>query len=255
MQRHFDCTACGKCCHGWLPLSIKDALAHADQFPLFLFWMPVRPGGKSYDLTLELGFELKLKKRKRAAVRVFPVSYIPTHMTCPALQDDGLCAIHDTKPQRCRTMPFSGARAENDQLDLLIPKPDWACDVGDQATVVYADKKIITRQEFQAERKLLSAEAHILKLFARLMLEGMPRLRMDLEKVAGRPKGGHLIVSFSSLIPRLADVDIVAFAAKQWPVMEAFAAKTLGQPEYKDDHQRYVDSAQAYQQIIDNADS
>jgi len=254
MERHFDCTACGKCCHGWLPLSIKDALAHADRFPLFLFWMPARPGGKSYDLTLELGFELKLKKRKKAAVRIFPASYVPTHMTCPALKDDGLCGVHETKPQRCRTMPFSGARAERDQLDLLIPKPNWHCDVSDAAPLVYSDKKIVTRTDFEDERKLLVEESKILKPFATLMIDSVPSLRLDLEKMAQRPKGGHVIVNFSTLIPRLADVDIYEFARKQLPVMKAFAKQTADQPDYKDEHQRYAACATDYQQILDQED-
>jgi len=122
MDRHFGCTACGKCCEGMLPLSIPDALAHADRFPLFLLWTPVRPGGKSYDLTARLGFTLKLKNRKQAAVRATPVSYVPPGMACPALLDAGRCGVHETKPQRCRTMPLSGSRTESDQTDSLLPK-------------------------------------------------------------------------------------------------------------------------------------
>ncbi|PCI41107.1 MAG: zinc/iron-chelating domain-containing protein [Rhodospirillaceae bacterium] len=251
MKRHFDCTACGKCCHGWLPLSISDALAHADIFPLFLFWMPVRPGGKSYDLTRELGIELKLKKRKRAAVRVFPVSYVPTHISCPALQNDGLCTIHESKPQRCRTMPLSGARAESDQLDLLIPKPDWDCDVSDTAPLIYDDKHITERQNFEDERQVLIADSKILKPFANLMIDGAPKLRMDLEKVANRPKGGHLILNFSTLVPRLADVDIFKLAKKQASVMLHFADQTAERTEFSDEHKRYVACAQDWQKILD----
>ena len=251
MKRYFECTACGKCCHGWLPLSISDALAHADIFPLFLFWMPARPGGKSYDLTRKLGIELKLKKRKRAAVRVFPVSYVPTHMNCPALRDDGLCGIHECKPQRCRTMPLSGARAENDQLDLLIPKPDWACDVSDAAPLVYDNKHITARTDFEDERQVLIEDSKILKPFATLMIDGSPKLRMDLEKIASRPKGGHLILNFSTLVPRLSDVDIFELAQKQGPVMQSFADQTAGQAEFSDEHKRYAACAQDWQNILD----
>lgn len=252
MKRHFECTACGKCCHGWLPLSIKDALAHADIFPLFLFWMPVRPGGKSYDLTRELGIELKLKKRKRAAVRVFPVSNVPTYMACPALKDDGLlCGIHETKPQRCRTMPLSGARAENDQLDLLIPKPNWECDVSDQAPLIYDDNKIIMRQDFQDERHVLIEDSKILQSFATLMIDGSPRLRMDLEKIVSRPKGGHLILNFSTLVPRLSTVDIFDLAKKQLPVMRAFADLTAESVEHADEHKRYLACAKEWESILD----
>ena len=40
MERRFACTACGKCCFGLLPLTIGDALAHADKFPLVVICHP-----------------------------------------------------------------------------------------------------------------------------------------------------------------------------------------------------------------------
>ncbi len=253
MERHFGCTACGKCCEGWLPLSIEDALAHADRFPLFLLWSPVRPGGKSYDLTAQLGITLKLKKRKHAAVRVTPLSYVPTTMPCPALGPDRLCAVHETKPQRCRTMPLSGSRAEADQVDLLIPRPSWDCDISGDAPLVYQDKKIIVREHFQAERDQLMADALILKPFSELMLDAKPHLRMELEKIAQRAQGGHVILNFSTLIARLANVDIYAFAAKQLPVMKAFAERTAGNAETVDEHTHYSACAEDWQRLLDGA--
>jgi hypothetical protein len=53
MERRFSCTARGKCCHGLLPLTIGDALAHADTFPLVVMWTPVRQGGRSFGVTAE----------------------------------------------------------------------------------------------------------------------------------------------------------------------------------------------------------
>jgi len=253
VERHFSCTACGKCCQGWLPLTLNDALRHADRFPLFLLWTPVRPGGKSYDLTARLGFTMKLKKRKQVAVRLTAMSYVPSHSPCPALGADGLCAVHDTKPQRCRTMPLSASRAEGDQTDLLIPSPGWECDISAAAPVLYRDKKIVERTEFEAERAQLMEDGNILQPFAQLMLDSLPSLRMDLEKIAMRPQGGHVIVNFSTLIPRLANVDIYAFAAKQLPVMEAFAALTEGNLDQKDDHQRYVACAEDWRRVLDGA--
>jgi len=250
MERHFECTACGKCCQGWLPLSIADALRHADRFPLFLLWTPVRPGGKSFDLTAKLGFTLKLKKRKQAAVRLTAMSYVPSHTPCPALGADGLCGVHETKPQRCRTMPLSGSRAESDQTDLLIPASGWECDISDAAPVLYRDKKIVERTEFEAERTMLLEDAEILRPFAELMLDSVPSLRMDLEKMASRPQGGHVIVNFSTLVPRLSNVDIYALAAQQLAVMEAFAALTADNPDQKAEHQRYVACADEWRRML-----
>ncbi|HEY9080851.1 YkgJ family cysteine cluster protein [Magnetovibrio sp.] len=253
MERHFECTACGKCCQGWLPLSLDDALRHADRFPLFLLWTPVRQGGKSFDLTARLGFTIKLKNRKQAAVRLTAMSYVPSNTPCPALREDGLCAVHDTKPQRCRTMPLSGSRAESDQTDLLIPAPGWECDISTAAPVLYRDKKIVERAAFEDERTALEKDAEILRPFAQLMLDSLPSLRMELEKMALRPQGGHVIVNFSTLLPRLGGVDIHALAAQQAPVMEAFAALTAGDPQYKAEHQRYVACAEEWRRIMDDA--
>lgn len=253
MERHFECTACGKCCQGWLPLSIADALRHADRFPLFLLWTPVRQGGKSFDLTARLGFTIKLKKRKQAAVRVTAVSYVPSHSPCPALGADGLCTVHETKPQRCRTMPLSGSRAQSDQTDLLIPSPGWACDTSAAAPVLYRDKKIVERREFDIERAELLQDAQILRPFAELMLASVPSLRMELEKMASRPQGGHVIVNFATLVPRLADVDIYALAAQQLPVMEAFAALTQDNRDAKEQHQRYRACADEWRRILGSA--
>lgn len=252
MERHFSCTACGKCCHGWLPLTLDDALRHADRFPLFLLWTPQRPGGKSYDLTAKLGFTLKLKKRKQVAVRVTAVSYVPAHAPCPALGEDGLCGIHETKPQRCRTMPLSGSRAEDDQTDLLIPSPGWECDISDAAPVLYRDKKVVERHDFEAERSQLFKDGEALRPFAEQMLDSLPSLRMELEKMALRPQGGHVIVNFSTLISRLASVDVYDLAAKQLPVMEAFAALTEDNPALNDEHQRYLACAEDWRHMLTN---
>ena len=150
MERRFSCPTCGKCCYGQLPLSLDDALAHADRFPLVVMWTPVRQGGRSFDITAELGITIKLRKRRLAAVQITPCAYLPPSFACPELTEDGLCAIHAEKPQRCRTMPFSAYRDEKDQGDLLLPRPAWLCDVSPNAPVVYRDKGILAREAFDA---------------------------------------------------------------------------------------------------------
>lgn len=251
MERHFDCSACGKCCQGWLPLSIDDALAHADRFPLFLLWTPVRQGGKSYDLTAKLGITIQPKKRKFAAVRVTPFSYVPSNTPCPALMADGLCAVHESKPQRCKTMPLSGARAEDDQTDLLIPSSGWECDVSEDAPLVYRDKHIVEREAFEAERTQLERDSAILQAYAKFMLQGAPKVRQDVDKMALRPQGGHVILNFSTLMARLAGVDVYEFAAKQLPIMQAFAELTADNPDHKNEHQRYSACVTEYQGMLE----
>ncbi|MDP6804723.1 MAG: YkgJ family cysteine cluster protein [Rhodospirillales bacterium] len=249
MERHFSCTACGKCCYGLLPLTIDDALAHADKFPLVVIWTPVRQGGRSFRVTADLGITIELKKRKLAAVRIAPTAYIPPTFSCPELTDEGLCAIHAAKPQRCRTMPFSAYRDEKDQDDLMIPRSGWVCDTSDEAPVVYRDKRIIGREDFAGEREQLVRDAAILKPYAEWLLDSVPSLRMELQKLAMKPGGGRVVVAFSTLIPRLPKVDIYAFAEKQLPVMQDFAQRTARDPALADYHRRYVDCAAEWEQI------
>ena len=249
MDRRFSCTACGKCCYGLVPLTIDDALAHADKYPLVVIWTPVRQGGRSFRITADLGITIEIKKHKRAAVQIAPTAYIPPALPCPELSEDGLCRIHDAKPPRCRTMPFSAYRDENDQEDLTLPRPGWECDTSDAAPVVYGDKSILDRNDFEIERKQLVRDAAILKPYAEWLLDSVPSLRPELQKIAMKPSGGRVVVGFSTLIPRLPKVDIYAFARKQLPVMKTFAERTVGDPGLVDFHQRYVDGRTEWEKV------
>jgi Fe-S-cluster containining protein len=249
MEQRFSCTACGKCCHGLLPLTIDDALAHADKFPLVVIWTPVRQGGRSFGITAELGITIQLKKRKLAAVQIAPTAYLPPGFPCPELTEEGLCGIHADKPQRCRTMPFSAYRDETDQADLLIPRTGWVCDTSSEAPLVYRDKKILDREDFEVERQRLVRDAAILKPYAEWLLDSVPSLDRELRKVAMKPSGGQVLVAFSTLIPRLPKVDIYTFAERQIPVMKAFAERTADDPVLADFHRRYADGAAEWERV------
>jgi len=249
MDRRFACTACGKCCHGLLPLSIAEALDHAATFPLVMVFTTVRQGGRSFDATAEMGITIKLKKRRRAAVRIAPTAYIPPDFPCPHLADDGLCRIHSGKPQRCRTMPLNAARAESDQQDLLIPRPGWQCDASGEAPLVYRDRQVVERREFDGERRLLAADAAVLKPYGEWLLDSVPTLAMELQKVATKPAGGYVLVGFTSLVPRLPKVDMHDLADRQFPVMRAWAEKTADDPALKDFHRRYSEAADEWEKI------
>jgi Fe-S-cluster containining protein len=252
MERRFSCTACGKCCHGLLPLTIDDALAHADRFPLVIVWTPVRQGGRSYNITAELGITIRLKNRKNAAVRIAPTAYIPPSFPCPELTDEGLCGIHTDKPQRCRTMPFSAYRDEGDQDDLMIPRTGTLCDTSAESPVVYRDKSIVTREDFATEREQLIRDAAILQPYAEWLLDCVPSLKMDLHKVAMKPAGGQLIAAFSTLIPRLPKVNIYDLADKQLPIMKTYADRTKGDSALAEFHRRYTETATEWETVVNS---
>lgn len=236
MERRFACTACGKCCHGALPLTIDEAVAHAGRFPLAVAWQPVRKGHKAFDVAARLGTVLRLRDKREVAVRVMPVAHLPPDAACPALGDDGRCTIHAAKPLRCRAMPFFAARDEADQADLLIPRPGWACDTSEAAPVVYRDKTILDRADFDGERRALLAQAVVIKAYADKLAATTPGLLEGLGRAVLKPVGGEVVVGFASLLRTLPEVDRGAVARAQLPVLAEFADKAEGdwQARYRD---------------------
>lgn len=251
MDRHFDCTACGKCCSGWLPLTIADALAHAERFPLAMVWTPVRQGTKAFGLTSGLSAQLRLKGGGRLAVRIAPTAYIPPALPCPVLTADGLCGIHATKPARCRTMPFFPFREEADQADMLVPREGWTCDTSAKATVVYRGGRIVAagaRADFDAELAQLRAQAPVIKAYAEAILAQAPQLPDILDKVAATP-GGNVVLGFATLFPHLAGADPAELAGRQLPVLNRFMDMTASLPGAAEYHARYRDWAAELEKI------
>ena len=234
------CTACGKCCYGQLPLSLKDAVANMDRFPLALMWTTVRPGAKSFDLTARLGTTVNLSKRKKVAVQITPVSYIPTSLACPVLASDGRCDIHATKPARCRTMPFYPYRDESDQADLLVPRPGWLCETDAQSPVVYRDKHIVERADFDRERKELVEQAPILRAYSERLMSNAPNVKAAIEAAAKKPRGGTVMLNFSAIVARLENLNLTTFATK---------TETL--PDAADYHRYYQDTAAGMERVLE----
>ncbi|ALG74367.1 hypothetical protein VY88_20090 [Azospirillum thiophilum] len=239
MEQRFACTACGACCHGWLPLTLEDAVAHAGRFPLAMLWTPVRQGAKAFARTAGLGTTVRLRDRKTLAVTIAPTMYIPPSFPCPELAADGRCNIHADKPSRCRTMPFYPYRDEPDQADMLVPRKGWACDTSAAAPVVYRDHRIVDRADFDREHDQLRSQAAILRGYADYALKYMPWLLDGLAKAAAR-RGGSVVTSLSSFLTATRRPDAAALAARQEPVLAAFAAKTAGIPELAEYSRHYV---------------
>lgn len=250
MDRHFDCTLCGKCCYGQVPLTLKDALTHADRFPLAIIWTPVRPGTRSFDQVARLGATVRLPNRKDVALRIAPTAYLPPSLPCPALTADNKCAIHDDKPSRCRTMPFSPYRDESHQDDLLVPRDGWECDTSANAPLVYRDHRIVERRDFENELGDLVAQADTLRAYADWLLDSVPSLMAELMAVAKKKSGGQVVVSFFSLLPRLPRVDVKEFAAKQFPIVSDFVNQTAGVASLKEHHRHYRDYASELKRVL-----
>jgi len=239
-EQRFACTKCGKCCYGWLPLTIADALSHAHRFPLVVMLTPVRSGSKSFNIVKRTGFVLPLSRSKSFAVRISPLAYVPPAMPCPALGPDNLCSIQNEKPARCRALPFSPMFEETEQARLLKPKSGWECDTGPDAPVIYKDQKIIDRADFDLERNQVEQDATVLRKYGQWIVDSMPDVRAQLERAAKRLDSGYVLLNFTTLISRLPNVDMFDFAERQLPVMRAFAARVSGNPDMLDYLEHYL---------------
>ncbi len=239
MERHFQCTACGQCCFGMLPLTVADAYRHAGRFPLALVWTPVPQGTRNFPLASHLGSVIRLPSRRQLAVVIAPSAYLPPSFACPELAGDGRCAIHEEKPLRCRTMPFYPWREEADQTDLLSPKKGWGCDVSDAAPVVYRQKTVVERDDFDRERQALLDQAPSLQSYAAYVLKYMPWIVDSLAAVAQKP-GATVITSLSSFFTATREKDAPRLAALQWPLYQSYADRTAGIPELREFHRNYA---------------
>ncbi|HEB79241.1 MAG TPA: YkgJ family cysteine cluster protein [Rhodospirillales bacterium] len=251
MERRFHCTACGKCCYGKLPLTLNDAVANAERFPLAMMWTTIRQGAKSFAINARLGTCVKLGKRKQVAVQITPVSYLPPSLPCPALAPDGLCSIHADKPSRCRTMPFYPYREEGDQSDQLVPRKGWLCETSGEAPVVYLNKKIVHREDFERERRRLMDQTPVLRAYADGLMANAPNVAAAIEKEAKKPRGGFVILNFTAIVSRLPQIDMAAFAQKQLPVLTGLADKTAGMSDAAEFHQYYRDSAKGMERFLE----
>lgn len=237
MTHHFRCTACGKCCFGWVPIGVEEIQAQAAHFPLAMVWTPIHEAAASFGEAARLGAVVR-SKAGLLALRTLPTAYVPPAFACPMLTADGLCSIHETKPQRCRTMPFWPYRAEADQADMLKPRDGWTCDVSAAAPAVYDQGRVLDRADFDRERAMLEAQARAVKAYAEAVLASAPMLGDILGKIAGTP-GGNVVLSMTTLLPYLAGFDAAAFARRQLPVLADFAARTKDRADLAAYHQRY----------------
>jgi Fe-S-cluster containining protein len=238
-DRHFNCTKCGKCCYGWLPLTLDDALNHAARFPLAMVWTAVPQGAKAFALIARLGISIRLSKRREIAALITPTAYLPPAFPCPELSPEGLCAIQANKPLRCRTMPFYPYRDEADQAELLVPRQGWACDTSLTAPVVYHNKRVVERSSFDLERKELLEQAPMMSAYAEYVFKYMPWIVESLAAIAQKP-GSNVITSLSSFLVAIKQFDVQAIAAQQLPLFKTYAARTSSDAALVEYHRNYA---------------
>jgi Fe-S-cluster containining protein len=239
MTLHFACTSCGKCCYGQLPLTVKDALRHAERFPLALLWTPLRKASKDFPMVSRLGVSVPLHKHRGLAALVVPTSYIPAALPCPALGADNLCTIHANKPTRCKTMPFYPYREEQYQPELLKPRKGWECDTSIAAPIIFQNGRITQREGFDQERHDLEEQVPLIRQFATYAFKYNPMLGATLALEAAKSHPGQVVTSLSSFLIATRNPDARTIARLQQPVLAAYLQKTAGLPEFQQFHTQY----------------
>lgn len=239
VERRFSCTSCGKCCYGSLPLTLDDALLHAGRFPLALVWTPLPQQAKGYALATRLGLTVELGKRHKMAAVITPTAYLPATLPCPELTSEGLCGIHASKPQRCKTMPFYPYVDEADQARMIVKRDGWECDTSPDAPIVYRGNKIVDCGDFDRERMALLEQAPTMREYGAYMLKYSPGMVDNLKAVSSRPDG-QVLTSLSSFFTAIRSIDSAAVAARQLPVLTHFAEATAGIAEFLTYHRSYT---------------
>jgi len=186
-----------------------------------------------------LGTTIKLADRKELAVLIVPTVYIPSSFPCPALGDDNLCSIQSSKPSRCKTMPFYPYREERYQAELLTPRQGWACDTSSSALLVFQEKKVVFRDDFDSERQELLEQVPIVRRYAEYMLKYSPSLPAGLIKESGKKIAGHVVTSLSSFLTATRNTGAKQIAELQLPLLNDYAAMTEGNRLLLDFHKNY----------------
>ncbi|MEW5726982.1 MAG: YkgJ family cysteine cluster protein [Pseudomonadota bacterium] len=200
----FSCSGCGKCCTGWLPLTLAETPSFAATAPLALVWHAHRrtqPQRPHFRAARKLFPTLCLPDGGEVVPWVRTVVLVPPGTPCAHLSD-GLCAVHPTKPLRCRTMPFHSNLPADSQEDYLKLRPDWPCFVAADGKPLYDRGRFLDasyRRDYHAETEALAADARLLRKHVDETVaaggEGFGRL---LARIATTP-GGHLVTPWSRL--------------------------------------------------------
>ncbi len=239
MAYRFQCTACGKCCYGQVPLTIEDAFRHAGLFPLAIVWTPISEMSKDFAMVAKLGAVFTLPNRKKLATLIVPTAYLPVSFPCPALCDDNLCGIQADKPLRCRAMPFYPYRDEQYQAELLSFQPGWECDTSESAPIVFDNKRITQREDFDAERQALDRQHSDIQRYADYTLKYNPKILSSLAQAAQQRKAGQVVTSLSSFLTATRTPNAKDIAQKQLSVLNKYLEKTASFKELADFHQYY----------------
>ena len=249
---HFACTGCGKCCDTPPTVSIQEGLALYRELILTIKMAgPIIDPRLPATHTAVVGYRIHRAHLQAHGAETFDLRIDAAHSfeatlqiyatgiragqddPCPLMTDDGLCSIYETRPQRCRAVPF----------DYFLPEPacvangaerlraavarDWKCDITDQAPIVAQDHAFTpgqARDAFTNGLALMDGQAPALAVVSGIFQQ---KLREDPALVArvatGLARGEAIDFSFLIVLDALHELRRRAEAG-QGPDAEMFHA-------------------------------
>lgn len=177
LEFRFACTQCGKCCNRSPEIELSEAAGLADQFVFRLMFRLYRlPRAGSGEAFFQRKRLLGAYAARKRTVRVradgktieaneyLAISALTLDTVagaCSALEN-GRCAIYPRRPFACRTVPlhYTGVEAEAaSDLAAFVATPGYACDTGEDATVLLENGHIANADLHAARSDALAVAA------------------------------------------------------------------------------------------------
>ena len=173
-QQRFACTSCGLCCNRGPEMEMSEATALAGTFVTSLlfkvhslpisdrsewsgqWWrgresrIPLRPALEEAQRHLRHFATRRIdnKQGRQVFLEISAIVDDDGQGRCPALAGN-LCAIYDTRPLSCRTVPLHYSRAPSTlqtYLDRFAATPGYRCDTTAAAPAIVDGNKVLDPQ-------------------------------------------------------------------------------------------------------------
>jgi Fe-S-cluster containining protein len=259
----FGCTACGKCCNSPPAMALPELFRHRDLFVgcLAISRTPRRRSGERLRVGRE---EHVLSATEAAACDTLGEALLhatddrrgpffnlvtqgydyPSLARCPALRDDGLCAIHASgKPLQCAVVPLDPLLPDSLQHLALAGRRIGAAYIGadciqagtpDGMAVLVGDGVIhdAAARDVIARRRWMLAQEHA--LWGRAVFASLRKELFDAPDVLARiPADGFLSISIAPALLAVAGVSArcrqlsLAYIDSQLALIEKKIAQAL----------------------------
>lgn len=237
----FACSACGKCCNSPPSMTLAELFRHRDRFVgcIAIGRIPGRRIGERLrvgahervlDETDIAAFDRLTDTLLHRAGETFSITAqgydYPSLARCPALADDGRCAIHlHGKPLTCEVVPLDPLVPDRLQHMVLAARNQGAAylganciheGTGDHAAMLVDDGRVVDSGTLDALTRRRRALALEREVWGEAVFNALRKDLFDSPAALARiPAGGFLTIS---LVPALLTVAGASARCREWCV-------------------------------------